>query len=91
MEYAKIYQVEEGSARREPLGGQFKFEWPSGLINASFLCLTPLGGGFSFVVVALTVVLPRLARKAEVVYKLAPTAGARQGWGGGCNIRPYRR
>jgi len=64
---------------------------PSGLINASFLCLTPLGGGFSFVVVALTVVLPRLARKAEVVYKLAPTAGARQGWGGGCNIRPYRR
>jgi hypothetical protein len=29
MEYAKIYQVDEGSARREPLGsslsGEFKF------------------------------------------------------------------
>jgi hypothetical protein len=30
MEYTKIYQVEEGSARREPLGsslsGEFKFK-----------------------------------------------------------------
>jgi len=39
MEYAKIYQVDEGSARREPLGGSLSE--PSGLINASFLCLTP--------------------------------------------------
>ena len=39
MEYAKIYQVEEGSARREPLGGSLSE--PSGLIDASFLCLTP--------------------------------------------------
>jgi hypothetical protein len=38
MEYAKIYQVDEGSARREPLGGSLSE--PSGLINASFLCLT---------------------------------------------------
>jgi hypothetical protein len=40
MEYAKIYQVDEGSARREPLGGSLSE--PSGLINASFLCLTSL-------------------------------------------------
>jgi hypothetical protein len=37
MEYAKIYQVDEGSARREPLGGSLSE--PSGLIDASFLCL----------------------------------------------------
>ena len=41
MEYAKIYQVDEGSARREPLGGSLSLSEPSGLINASFLCLTP--------------------------------------------------
>ena len=41
MEYAKIYQVEEGSARREPLGASLSLSEPSGLINASFLCLTP--------------------------------------------------
>jgi hypothetical protein len=38
MEYAKIYQVEEGSARREPLGGSLSE--PSGLINALFRFLT---------------------------------------------------
>ena len=51
-------------------------------------------GGYasSYVVVALSVVLtPRLARKAEIVCKLAPCGGkARVGWGG-CNIRPHRR
>ena len=49
-------------------------------------------GGYasSYVVVALSVVLPRLARKAEIVCKLAPCGGGGQGWGG-CNIRPYRR
>jgi hypothetical protein len=31
MEYAKIYQVQDGSARREPLGGSLSWSEPSGL------------------------------------------------------------